>query len=117
MRSGIVLKEESVNRSVRDALEMLGFVVLSTTVRNARGGYGASKGVPDLLVSRDGWGCWMGLEIKGPKTRVSDEQKDLEARGLIVIAQSVDEALCAVQDFAAENMLPHPKFTVGGVRG
>lgn len=113
----IHLKEETVNRAIRSALEALGYEVLSTTVRNARGGYGASRGVPDLLISRPGWRVgWLGMEVKGPKTPVSPEQARLAGLGLTVIVRSVDDALTAVRAFQETNGLSGPKFTIGGVR-
>lgn len=98
----IVLSEEQINSCIRDGLSALGYNVFSTTVRGWRGrkGYGASPGVPDLLVGRNEWGAvLMPLEVKGPKTRLSAEQESLNERGLIFVARSWEEALAAVAEF------------------
>lgn len=66
-------------------------------------GDGCDKGLADLLVTKLTWphGCWLALEIKGPKTRLTLEQKSLAARRRIFIARSWDEALEAVRQFEA----------------
>lgn len=84
--------------AIVDALRLLGCTVLVTTVRGWRGprGYGATPGVPDLLVARDGWFGWLGLEVKRPGGRISPAQAELERRGLIVVVRSVEDAIAAV---------------------
>lgn len=59
-------------------------------------GDGCDRGIPDLLVSL-GDGRWLGLEVKGPKTRLSPEQRSLAADGRIRIVRSVEDALAAVR--------------------
>ena len=88
------IKEEQVQRSVIDGLTALGYAVLQTTVRGVHKGYGSSKGVPDLLVTRNCWpeGLWLGIEIKGPKTALSAEQKQLLEAGRIFIARDWETA-------------------------
>lgn len=99
--------EEDLQRAIIVDLKERGLEVLQTTVRyraspcdhcgkptRSKGGYGASPGVPDLLV----WvGGWKGLECKGLKTPVSDEQKRLAREGKIIIVRSLEEALAAVE--------------------
>jgi hypothetical protein len=61
-------------------------------------GYGATKGVPDLLVTRDSWptGFWVGLEVKGPKTPLSPEQAALLEKGRIYVVRSWEDASAAL---------------------
>lgn len=99
--------EEDVQRVIVDGLRLLGWRVLVTTHRVkrcpcgrwSRGDYGATPGVPDLLVRRDGWpdGLWRGLEVKGPKTPLSAAQKDLESRGGLTVVRSLEDALEALR--------------------
>lgn len=46
-------------------------------------GYGADKGVPDLLVLHKDWprGAMFAAEVKGVATKVSPEQRAMEAQG------------------------------------
>ena len=63
-------------------------------------GYGASPGVPDLLVRHPDWeppGVWLAIETKGSHTPLNAAQKALYAAGAIVVARSVQAALLAVQ--------------------
>lgn len=83
----------------------MGYRVFSTTVRGFYGGangkgYGITKGVTDLLIGSDEWGpVLLPLEVKGPKTPLSSEQKDLYSKGLIYVARSWEEAIAAVDNF------------------
>lgn len=110
--------EEQVQQAIQQALLACRYRVLSTVHRYRRqpcpecgqmirpsGGIGATPGVPDLLVSHDAWGgggggalpLWAGIEVKGPRTRLSPEQEELEASGRIVVVRSWREAVEAVQ--------------------
>lgn len=107
--------EEQVQRQIQEALLRCRYRVLSTVHRfkqttcpncatrfRPSGAYGADRGVPDLLVSHDAWGgggwpLWVGVEVKGPKTPLSPEQRELEASGRIVVVRSWQEAVAAVQ--------------------
>lgn len=106
--------EEQVQAAIIEGLTALGYTVLQTSHRvklaecprcHSRfrpvGGYGSTPGVPDLLVSRTSWpvGCWLGLEVKGPKTAISPAQKGLLDAARIVIARSWEDALSHVQIF------------------
>lgn len=100
--------EEIVQAASIKLLEENGFRVKQTSVRyklqkckkcghsqRPTGGYGASGGVPDLLVRHPSWpkGLWRGIEIKGPTTRISPEQKKLAAEDAIFIVRSAADAL------------------------
>lgn len=70
------------------------------------GGYGSRPGVPDLIVYHPRWppgAVWIGVEMKGQKTPLSDEQKALAGAGRIIVARSDREALDGIQ--AAEERL------------
>lgn len=98
------LTEAQVSQTVQEGLRALGYTVFSTSVRGWRGqkGYGASKAIPDLLVGRKEWGpVLMPLEVKGPKTRLSEAQAALVDDGCLYVARSWEEAVSAVADFEA----------------
>ncbi len=102
------VREEDVQAGIVAGLTALRYTVLQTSRRNHvhrcpkcsenfrdHRGDGASKGVPDLVVSHPAWpeGTWLGLEVKGPQTRVSPEQKSLADAGRIRVVRSIAEAL------------------------
>lgn len=100
-------REENVQREIIRSLAAQGYRVLQTTVRvhpcphcghTDHRGYGSTPGVPDLLICRDGWPLpvFVGIEVKGPKTQVSDAQATLADEGHIVICRTVDAAQAAV---------------------
>jgi hypothetical protein len=98
--------EEQLQAVIVAALKLAGFVVLQTSRHRRRcrrcgcwpaGGDGTDRGVPDLLVSSSSRSGWVGIEVKGPRTRVSVEQKDLAERGLVVVVRNPEEALAACQ--------------------
>lgn len=98
--------EADVQRLIVAFLRLHRLTVLETSRRRRRcrcgrwpaGGDGADKGVPDLLVWLWRPGSWLGLEVKGPKTRLSPEQRHLVARGMVVIVRTPEEALAAVRE-------------------
>jgi hypothetical protein len=92
-------REEDLQAVIRVRLEMAGYVVLSTTVRKVRSGYGASPGIPDLLVTRHGWNAFIGLEVKTQRGRVREAQRRLVQLGAVCIVRSLEDALAAVQQF------------------
>ena len=109
----IPLKEEDTQRAIIDLFSYT-HIVLQTSHRSMRfacpschalirntGGYGATKGVPDLLIRHAKWPswAWLGMEVKGSATVISPEQKDLAAKSAIVIVRSLDEAMKAVKAF------------------
>jgi hypothetical protein len=91
--------EEDIQATIREGLEMAGYVVLSTTVRKVRHGYGATPGIPDLLISRAGWNCLLGLEVKTQRGRVREAQRRLVDMGAVRIVRSFEDALQAVKSF------------------
>lgn len=123
--------EESVQRTIIDGLRVhAGLTVLQTShrvkqhrkcrscgtvtqLKPACGkcgswlpmGNGVDPGVPDLLVTRRSWpvGVWIGLEVKGPGTRLSPEQALLLADGRIYVVRSWEDACAAL--LAAERAL------------
>lgn len=114
--------EDDVQQEIMVALRVRGYIVLQTSEHRRRvqcphcdgwftpkTGRGCDKGVPDLLIARDDWlaGVWLGLEVKGGNTKVSDEQKDLAARGRIFIVKSLAAAQVAISGIAAK--LTNPK--------
>jgi hypothetical protein len=106
--SAPVVREETVQAAVVADLPSAGFRVLQTSVRVRpcpncgeidHRGYGATAGVPDTLVARDEWPfpVFVGIEIKGAKTPVSDEQQKLAEAGRIVVVRSMPAALEAAR--------------------
>ena len=111
-------REEDVQAAIIQRLELEGYIVLQTSHRTKRvtcphclhpfrptGGYGASFGVPDLLVTHERWrGCvWVGIEVKGigkdgRPGALRPDQRGLLERGRIIVATSQDEALKCVQE-------------------
>lgn len=100
--------EETNQSQSMAAFCLLGWIVLQTTVRykmqmcpaclkwhRPEGGYGATPGVPDLLVRNPTWwnALWFGLEIKGSETPLSDVQKDLRRDGHIRVSRSPEQSL------------------------
>jgi hypothetical protein len=111
------VKEDDIQRDIIAALRVLGFTVLETSEHRRREtcpkcghshamrkGRGCSKGVADLLVTRDDFPPWVyiGLEVKGPKTPLSPEQAELARCNRIVVVRSAQEALDAVHRAAQE---------------
>jgi hypothetical protein len=98
--------EADVQKLIVAYLRLHGLTVLETSRRRRRcrcgrwpaGGDGADKGVPDLLVWLAGRGSWLGVEVKGQKTRLSPEQRVLAARGMVVVVRTPEEALAAVRE-------------------
>lgn len=103
------ISEDTIQQCIVQGLTAYGYTVLVTSRRLKRcrncgawpgGADGATRGIPDLLVTRKGWGPrWIGLEVKGPTTRVRPEQKALMESGMIVIVRSWEEAYDAVTTF------------------
>lgn len=102
------LTEEQVQRQIMDGLTVLGFTVLQTTVRYTkgagfRGGYGASKGIPDLLIHHKRWtpGVLLGIEVKRPgKWKYSSpEQESVQKACGVSVATSIEEALAIIAQY------------------
>lgn len=103
-RGLVSISEAELQRQIVEALEVMRFKVLVTTVkirskdpRHHR--TGQSKGIPDLIVSKEQWikGIWLGLEVKSENGRVRPEQQELARLGRIVIVRSLDEAIEAAR--------------------
>src|ERR1017187_2380791 len=82
--------EETVQKATIALLRANGYTVLQTSVRKRMqhcpqcgapfwpvGGTAQDKGIPDLLVRPEDSNLplWLGIEVKGAKTRLSPEQK------------------------------------------
>ena len=96
------IPEDDIQRTIIEGLRALSYDVRCTTVRGWKGGrgYGTSKGIPDLLVTRYGWGCTCELEVKkSAKAKVRPEQQEYAAQGVMTIVISLDEAMAAVAAF------------------
>ena len=105
------LKESEVQGQVCDGLEALGYQVWSTVVRGWRGsrGYGADKGVPDLLVGHPSWGvARLAVEVKGPATKLSPEQTALFESGMLIVARSFEDAVVGIAVWERANGLSGP---------
>jgi hypothetical protein len=104
----ISVKESDIQASIRELLTQVGYIVRQTSVRGWRGtkGYGTDKGIADLLVTREGWGCTCELEVKGPKTAISKEQEALVNQGVICIVRSMDDALLCLRRFEKRLSMP-----------
>ncbi|MGV3619087.1 MAG: hypothetical protein ACO1SV_27490 [Fimbriimonas sp.] len=104
----VPIVEEDVQSSIISAFTALGYEVLQTSRRRklttCKGcgnrfrpteSDGASKGVPDLIVTHVKWPelVWLGMEVKGSETRVSAEQKGLAGRSRVCIVRTVAEAV------------------------
>jgi hypothetical protein len=96
--------EDEVQAAVVEYLQLVGCTVLVTSRRRKRcagcgrvsaGGDGATKGVPDLLVSHPRFpeAMWLGVEIKNRKGKLSREQAALHNAHQIVLVRSVQDAV------------------------
>lgn len=101
----MTVREDDVQRAIVEALRILGYEVLITSRRRRRcahcgrysaGGDGVTRGTPDLFVFDQRIGAWRGMEVKGPNTRVSEEQEELLRRGMVAIVRSIEDALAVL---------------------
>ena len=112
--NAVNLPEWSVQKTIEEGLSYLGYIVLHTQHQymmqtcptcgaqfRATGGYGADKAIPDLLVRGKSWpvGCLLGIEVKGTRTPLSEEQKLLAADGGLVVCRSWEDAEAAIRAF------------------
>lgn len=108
----VVIREEDLQRTIIEALRLKGYEVLVTSRVRKRvqckscgewgwmqGGDGVTKGLADLLCSRQEWGLpvWVGIEVKGSRTAITQAQQDLANRGFNVIVRSLEEAVEALE--------------------
>ena len=101
----IPIREEDVQRSIILWCRVHRLEVMQTSRRGVRcptccrtvyGGDGVTKGLPDLFVRIGSTTMWLAVEVKGPKTRLSAEQKALQASGAIVVVRSLDEFIALI---------------------
>lgn len=103
------MTEKALQEAIVDLLRHLGCVVLVTSARSYRAptgerrGYGADRGVPDLLVAPPFTppGVWLGLEVKTRAGRLSPDQKRLAEAARITVVRSLADAVDAVLAFFA----------------
>lgn len=108
--------EEQVQAQIVEGLRWHGYEVLSTVHRYRRqqcarcghsfwplGGYGADKGIGDLLVRRPVWPWWVRIEadVKSATGRVSPEQQARVESGGLRIWRSLEDALSDLEEVEA----------------
>jgi hypothetical protein len=101
-------KEEEIQSAIMLTLRASGYDVLSTVHRYKRvrcelcgalvwpkSGYGATKGLGDLLVTRREWpgNLYLMADVKRAKGVLTSEQKERQIRGKLYIWRSPAEAL------------------------
>jgi len=107
------LSEDAIQSQIVTALRAHGYTVLVTSRRRKKcrkcgsyehSGDGADKGVPDLLVGVYGDADWpqgtlLGMEVKRPgKVKYSSREQELYVKlGLIVVVQSVEQAIALAE--------------------
>lgn len=102
--------EDEIQSVIVDGLRLHGYIVLVTSRRKKRcrkcgewstGGDGADKGIPDIIVRRPEWfaGRFVAIEVKrpGPIKWSSPEQKLLAESDQIIVVQSLEEAVAAME--------------------
>jgi hypothetical protein len=110
--SGVILmatvspiREEDVQRSIIQWCHLHRLEVMQTSRRGIKcptcrktvyGGDGVTRGLPDLLVRVGSTATWLAVEVKGPKTRLSQDQKSLLASGSIHVVRSLDEFIALI---------------------
>lgn len=104
--SKIPLSESQVQGAILDLLRAGGFMAWSTSRvrrpcprcgKSFEGGDGVDKGLPDIVFCHPRIPRLMGgIEVKGTRTSVSEEQRAAAEAGCYAICRSVDEAACAV---------------------
>lgn len=104
--SGPIATEAQIQQGIIQLLELAGFVVWSTSRVRRRcshcgsyssGGDGVEKGLPDVVFSHPRIPRLMGgIEVKGPRTAVSPEQRAAAEAGCYAICRTPEEAALAV---------------------
>lgn len=99
-------REGPVQSRIVRALRESGVQVLQTSRHRRRcqrcgsyqtAGDGCDKGLPDLFAWSELRQAWVGLEVKGPTTRVSPEQRALADAGRIHVVRTSEEACCIME--------------------
>lgn len=90
--------EADVQAGIKQALELAGWTVLSTSARRQKAPSGVSRGVPDLLAGHPDLGpVWVGLEVKRSEAHRAKwscpEQERLAQLGLTAVVWSAPTAL------------------------
>jgi hypothetical protein len=100
--------EEQIQQAIMTALMLKGFIVLSTVHRRhlvrceccehtfyPPGGYGATKGIGDLIVSRYDWpdNTYILADVKSRTGKLTAEQERLFQSEKLYIWRSVEDAL------------------------
>lgn len=83
------LLEKQVQRYAVDLLKQLGCTVFSTSqARRSK----VSVALPDLFIRKPKWpvGVWVAIEMKGDKTPISTEQRELALSGAIHLCRGMD---------------------------
>lgn len=98
--------EKAVQAQIVEGLKAIGLRVYETSIklRGKRKSWGLvagiDPGIPDLLIAHPSWGpVRCPLEIKGPTTRLSEEQQRDHDLGILYIARSLDDAILSVAAF------------------
>jgi hypothetical protein len=106
------LTEDQIQTLIMNTLTIAGYDVISTVHRYKRvrcsqcgflnrpaGGYGATKGIGDLLVTSDKWteNYYIMADVKREKGALTMEQKERFARGKLMIWRSPEQALLACE--------------------
>jgi hypothetical protein len=85
--------EYHLGYEIKQALELLGCVVMRTGQRNAKFG-GQDAGCPDMFVSISrGLEVWTAVELKTPTGTFSPAQKALQEEGRVLCWRSLEDAL------------------------
>jgi hypothetical protein len=114
--TAVPIPEASIQATVKQALETLGYTVLEIakgrSAKAAGAWTGTTPGTPDLFVSHAAWGepTWIGIELKTKTGRVRPEQQALADKGLTKICRSVYEALFAIMEWEYARFLSRPAW-------
>ena len=105
--------EARVVTEIQRAIEAAGGTYLRCGQRNARGA-GNTVGAPDLFLRLRTWvpNVWIGVEVKAPGGRARPAQAALADINAIVIVDTVEDAMDAV-NAAATLLRGHNAFTRG----
>ncbi len=101
-----IATEAQIQRAIIELLELAGFVVWSTSRVRRRcpeckafvpGGDGVDRGLPDIVFTHPSMPRLLGgIEVKGPTTTISPEQRAAADAGAYPICRSVEDAAVAV---------------------
>lgn len=116
--SPVIETEDGIQQRIMEALAYRGYLVLSTVHRYkrqtcekcghnqwAKGGYGATKGIGDLLVAvpKARPRLWLMLDVKKPGVgKLSPEQQILADKNLLFRVESEQDALDILLQFEAD---------------